>query len=99
MIVDENWPLVQSAARHATCACWREWPLTENFHDDRARERVAALGHRGEAPERQLISVLQSSTREGPLRIIEPPFLAADRSAVNDPRRAQPHPGQRHCLW
>jgi hypothetical protein len=35
--------------------------------------------------ERPLISVLQSSTREGPLQIIEPPFLAADRSAVDDP--------------
>ena len=29
--------------------------------------------------------MLQLSTREGPLRIIEPPFLGADRSAVDDP--------------
>jgi hypothetical protein len=36
--------------------------------------------------ERPLISVLQSFTREGPLRIIEPPFLVADRSAVDDPK-------------
>jgi hypothetical protein len=45
---------------------------------------LAGLGHRSDATERLLISVLQSSTREGPLRIIEPPFLAADRSAVDD---------------
>jgi hypothetical protein len=50
-----------------------EWPV------------VAGLGHRSDATERPLISVLQSSMREGPRRIIEPPFVAADRSAVDDP--------------
>jgi hypothetical protein len=34
--------------------------------------------------ERPLISVLQSSTRERPLRIIEPPFFAPDRSMADD---------------
>jgi hypothetical protein len=49
---------------------------------------LAGLGHRRDATERPLISVPQSSTREGPLRIIEPPFLAAGRSAADDPLRA-----------
>jgi hypothetical protein len=48
---------------------------------------MAGFGHRSDATERLLISVLQSSTREAPLRIVEPPFLAADRSAVDDPKR------------
>ncbi len=46
---------------------------------------MAGLGHRSDATEGPLISVLQSSTREGLLRIVEPPFLAADHSAANDP--------------
>ena len=50
---------------------------------------MAGLGHRSDVTERPLISVLQSSTLEGPLRIIEPPFLAADRSAVDDPLRSE----------
>ena len=45
------------------------------------------LRHRSDATERPLTSVAQSSTREGPLRIIEPPFLAADHSAVDDPKQ------------
>ncbi len=48
-------------------------------------QELAGLRHRSDATERPLTSVPQSSTREGPLRIIEPPFLAADRSAVDDP--------------
>jgi hypothetical protein len=48
----------------------------------------AGPGHRSDATQRPLISVLQSSPRAGPLRIIEPPFLAADRSAVDNPKRA-----------
>jgi hypothetical protein len=49
---------------------------------------MAGLGHRRDVTERPLITVLQSSTREGPLRIIERPFLAADRSAADDPFRS-----------
>jgi hypothetical protein len=52
---------------------------------DTDRQFVAGLGHRSDVAERPLISVPQSSTREGPLRIIEPPFLAAVRSTVDDP--------------
>ena len=51
----------------------------------RQRPEMAGLGHRSDATERPLISVLQSSPREGPLRIGEPPFLAEDRSAIDDP--------------
>jgi hypothetical protein len=50
--------------------------------------QMAGLGHRTDATERPLISVPQSSTREGPLRIIEPPFLAAGCSAVDDPKQS-----------
>ena len=46
---------------------------------------LAGLGHRSDATERPLISVLQSSPREGPLPISEPPLIAAVRSAVDDP--------------
>ena len=37
--------------------------------------------------------------REGPLRIIEPPFLAADRSAVVDPFATFDLPTIRHAIW
>ena len=57
---------------------------------------MAGLGHRSDVTERPLISVLQSSTREGPLRIIEPPFLAADRSAVDAPKRTDESTGCCH---
>jgi hypothetical protein len=50
----------------------------------------AGLGHRSDVTERPLISVLQSSTREVLLRIVEPPFLAAGRSAVDPLRSFQP---------
>ncbi len=46
---------------------------------------MAGLGHRSDATEGPLISVLQSSTREGPLRIVEPPSSVGDNSAVPDP--------------
>jgi hypothetical protein len=51
------------------------------------RPKLAGLGHRSDATERPLISLLQSSTRQDPLRIIEPPFRAADHLAVIDPNR------------
>jgi len=35
--------------------------------------------------DRSTASVLQSCMREGPLQIIEPPFMAAERSTVDDP--------------
>ena len=37
--------------------------------------------------ERRLHNAQQPLRREGPLRIIEPSFLAADRSAVVDPEQ------------
>jgi hypothetical protein len=52
------------------------------------RPKLAGLGHRSDATERPLISLLQSSTREDPLRIIEPPFRAADHLAVIDPNQS-----------
>ena len=44
------------------------------------------VGGRTLPGERPLISALQSSTLEGLLRIIEPPFFAAECSAVDDPQ-------------
>jgi hypothetical protein len=67
-------------------------PLSGDLDGTADRPVVAERGHRSDATERPLISVLQSSTREGPLRIIEPPFLAADRSAADDPERSVDFP-------
>ena len=48
---------------------------------------LAGRRHSSDATERPLICALQSSRREGPLWIVEPPFIAADRSTVDDPKR------------
>jgi hypothetical protein len=62
----------------------RERPLPGKLGSHGDRLLLAELGHRRDVTEGPLISVLQSSTREGLLRIVEPPFLAADHSAAND---------------
>jgi hypothetical protein len=79
-----------------TSMCWRGWLLPGNLAGDAEGPQLAGLGHRSDETERPLIGLLQSSTREGLLRILEPPFLAADRSAVNDPLRTSSVAGSGH---
>ena len=47
--------------------------------------RGSVAGIQAMRPSGRLISALQSSRREGPLWIVEPPLIAADRSTVDDP--------------